>query len=575
MREILRSNYFAAALVVLAACAIAGWLIGPIADPLYLGWLHEDPVTMQHAWEAYRADPASAFTLSTTRVSWPLPILVAMFDIVPIVALPLKLLSPLLPPHIQYFGPLFLFNAGLQALFAWLLFEEALSPETKVGESAPERRAAAILAALLLAAAPVLYARFYMGHPPLTAQWMIVAALWLYARSARVGRRSTLVGFALLFGVGGGVNPYLLVMASAAYLATLGRLAMEGRLQGRSAAWTILPFAIGFASLIAFGFFDPHSAGVIPGNGYGFYSANLNSLFNPLPGQLGSSFLPPLPLWSFAQYEGYGYPGAGALLLVVAGLAVARRQNLLYQSFALPLLLLVAAGVILAASDVVTFGENFAVKIPLPEALIKLLTNFRSSGRFIWLADYGLVALAGFVLLRHCAPRTALAVMALAAIVQVADLARPMTDLKQRFAERTPERFKDPIFAGLGPAHRRLIVVPPWQCQPVEVRRASSFEPSTMLALDNGLATNSFYSGRLPRDQQAYHCVEFPKIFAQAKPEQENAYLFLPQVFEAQGASVLATHFCDFGNGSILCRSDLGKTGLSPKARAAIDAARQ
>ncbi len=545
MRPFAWSRIGSAAFVCVTAAVFAIWLVGwPIVDPSNLKWMRGDLVTMQFAWQAYRADPSPAWTLSTTLVSWPLPIRIAMFDIVPVIALPLKLISFLLPETFQYFGLMFVANVALQGLFACLFLEEAL-PDRQ--ESA-ELRAALILGALFFATAPVLFVRFWLGHPPLTAQWLIIAALWLYARCGRVSLARTWIAFALLLGVAGGVNPYLLVMATGVYAASLARLAAEGRLDWRSGAPALAPLLTAFASMVAFGFLDLRGPGVIPGVGYGYFSSNLNALVNPMEGLLGSSLLPPLPLWVSAQYEGYGYLGAGAIALIAASFAVARARRRLYDTFTSPLLAVAAGGLLLAASYTITFGSGFAIRLPLPSAVVSILGIFRSSGRFIWIPAYMLLGVAGFGLLRNVSARTSLAILSLAALLQIADLARPFADLRRQFAGLASIAFDDPIYAGLGQAHRRLIVLPPWQCRMNSDYAIDQFEPISLLAIDNGLATNSFYSGRLPRDQARYHCFDFPKAFRDARPDRETAYLFTPQAFSASGANVRGTHFCDFGD---------------------------
>lgn len=209
------------------AATLAIWTLGPqIVDPSRNGWMYDDFANMQFAWEAYRADPSPAFPLATSRASWPLPLNIAIFDLMPLVAFPMKLLGGFLPAHVQYFGPLFVLNAFLQGFFAVLCLSEALRGREK-SFALP---VALICAAALIAAAPALYARFLIGHPPLTFQWTLLAALWLAFRSERAGARSTIAGYALLLAALGGVNPYLLVMAAIFYLATLARLARRGAL---------------------------------------------------------------------------------------------------------------------------------------------------------------------------------------------------------------------------------------------------------------------------------------------------------------------------------------------------------
>ena len=568
MKQFPWSRIGSAAFVCLTAVTFAIWVVGwNVVDPTNIKWMHDDLITMQFAWQAYRADPSPAWTLSTNLVSWPLPIQITMFDLIPVLAVPLKLMSPWLPETFQYLGPIFILNVGLQGLFACLFFEEALAER----RPRPELRASLILAALFIATAPILFVRFRFGHPTLTAQWLIVAALWLYARSSRVSVANTLAAFTLLLFLAGGINPYLLVMTTGVYGAALAKLAAERRLGWREDGLALAPVSAAFGALVLFGFLNLHGPGVIPGQGYGYFSANLNSLVNPMDGPLGSSLLPSLPLWGRDQYEGYGYLGVGALVFVIASVVYARMHKQLYDTFSLPLLTVAAGSLLLAASLIITFGNSMVMFVDLPDSISDILIIFRSSGRFIWVTIYILLSLGGFLLLRYAPPRTSFAVLSVAALIQIADLARPFADLRRQFSELKSLRFDSPIYAGLGQAHRTLIVLPPWQCRKDRDYAIGQFEPISLIAMENGLRTNSFYSGRLSLDQEHYHCSDFPKAFRDAKPDNQTAYMFTPRAFRASGGAVEGTHFCDFGDGFILCRADRDKVGLSETARAAIE----
>ncbi|MGA2636853.1 hypothetical protein [Methylocella sp.] len=237
-------------------------------DPRNTSWLSGDFVMMQFGWYGYRFDRAPAWMMTTDRLSWPLPIAIAMFDLVPIAALPLRLLSGHLPLELQYFGPLFVVNAALQGLFAFLLFYEIANRMLAAG--ALLRLAVAVVAALFIVASPTLYQRIAFTHPPLTAHWLIIAALWLYARCDRVSLATTIGSFTALLFLGGGINPYLVVMASGIYIGCLLRLLWQGR-------W----------SLLAFGFVGVGGEGVLSEGGYGFFSSNALSLIDPMQSPRG------------------------------------------------------------------------------------------------------------------------------------------------------------------------------------------------------------------------------------------------------------------------------------------------
>jgi hypothetical protein len=347
---------------------------------------------------------------------------------------------------------------------------------------------------------------------------------------------------------------------------------MERRVIWIGAAAAALPLALAFAGLILFGFLKLSGDGVVPGTGYGYYSSNLNSLFNPMNGLLGSSILPPLPTATILQYEGYGYLGVGAMIVALVGLWLGRNRE--PDSFVLPLLIVAGGAFLLAISTTISAGSSVIPPIPMPVAVLKVLEIFRSSGRFIWVTYYILLGLGVTMLLRLAPMRVALAVLTLGALVQIVDLAAPYAGMRANFAARTGAavRFKDPIYSGLGHAHTALLVIPPWQCATLsDYNKKEAFQPISILAIENRLRTNSFYSGRLPRDQERYHCVEFPQAFDHTPTDINAAYLFTPKAFAASGAQVARSHFCDLGDNFILCRADRGGTGISDRAQKAIE----
>jgi len=121
--------------------------------------------------------------------------------------------------------------------------------------------------------------------------------------------------FTLLLFLAGGINPYLLVMTTGVYGRGIGEACSRTELGWREDGLALAPVSAAFGALVLFGFLNLHGPGVIPGQGYGYFSANLNSLVNPMDGPLGSSLLPSLPLWGRDQYEGYGYLGWGRSFL--------------------------------------------------------------------------------------------------------------------------------------------------------------------------------------------------------------------------------------------------------------------
>jgi hypothetical protein len=562
----------AAAISVGLALAIFGLRI---ADPHDVSWMTLDTVTSQFGWEQYRRDSAHFFPIISDRYSWPLTMPLAMFDPIPLISLLVKLVVPIGPSQIQYFGPVFLIGIVLQAVFAWLLLREATRGRTE-RQSGAAYGISLFLGTLFFTTAPILLVRFYLNHMSLTQQWPLIASLWLYARSNRVKLRQSLRDYTILEFVTASINPYVMVMTLMIFCSFILKSLLDKSIGWRNILYCLIPVMIGALALVTSGFINPLGASLIAGEGYGFFSANLYSPFNPMAQQLGSAFLPELKTAAFGQYEGYGYLGLGAILLLVCSLVFARIKGDTGEGRFPPLLVMVFIAYLLAISAHFTFGR-YSFNVVLPQKVFDLLIIFRASGRFIWVVEYSLLFIGIASLIRLAKPQHAAVILALAAMVQVADLAGPLATMHQRFAHISgSDRFRDPAFQGLSDWHDTLIVLPAWQCQswvtPQHDYPNEIFMKFSALAIDNHLRTNTFYAGRTPLNQAKYHCTDFPATFEHSPAYRHTAYLLSKRSFQHFGAHISASHYCDFAEDMFICRGDLGKSGLSERAQAASTA---
>lgn len=552
-------------LAVALALAVFGLRIG---NPHDVGWIHDDTVTGQFAWEMYRQDPDHYYPVATNRYSYPLSMPIAMFDNLPAAALLVKLLVPTSGAPLQYFGPLFLIGIALQALFGWLALREVTREK-----SGAAYRASLALGTLFIATMPTLLVRFQITHMVQTQQWLLLAALWLYVRSVRVGPLRTWRDFTLLVFLAATFNAYIMVMTLMFYCGFLLKLAMDRALTWRLAALVPVPFVAGALAMLIWGFIDPSGGKLLSGEGYQVFSANLYTLFDPKSDWFGPSLLPDMPAATGGQYEGFGYLGLGGLLLVLGGVIFTRRRRDNGEGLFPALALVIFGAFMLALSTRVTVGP-YSVYLPVPKVLTGVLEIFRSSGRFIWVVIYGLLVVAIGGLIRGLPERRAAMLLGLAALVQVADLTRPYMALHER-AMKTQQRhrFTDPVYANLGRAHAGLVVLRPWQCQKWDTGNwefpLQHFQKFSWLAMESGLPINSFYGARTPETQMTFHCTTLPAQVLQKPADPRTAYLVSPQSFRLYGAHIAATHFCDYADHMFVCRGDAGKTGLSDRARVA------
>ncbi|RKG86136.1 hypothetical protein D7W82_17640 [Corallococcus sp. CA049B] len=379
----------------------------------------------------------------------------ALTDGNPWAALLFKPLSPLLPVDFQYTGPWLALCYALMGYFGARLVE-TVSP----------RPVPMVLGGTLLALSPVMAARF--GHPTLCAHWLLLALLWLNLRDipdARAATRS--LGLAALFNaIAAGTHPYWVAMLMPLTLALGVRLAWSRKLgPARVAALCGGIAALDVGLFALFGYFG---GGGLGAEGFGDFSADLATLVNPMGwGRL----LPDLPA-APRQGEGFGYLGAGALLLgVVACVSLfARRREARTLDWrrVLPVALVVLLMAVYALSSRVTWlGQPVADLGALYAPLVKATNAFRASGRFIWPLHYLLVVGAVLVVARlwRGVPAVTVAALTVALALQAYDVREEKSAL---FKPVRFHRLKSPEWDALKGSYQHLALFPPqvqWVCR--------------------------------------------------------------------------------------------------------------
>ena len=172
------------------------------------GYVEKDIQQHYAGWLFYRQSSLSFPLCVTTAINAPQGISIAYTDSIPLVALLCKPLASLLGGTFQYFGWFtllcFALQGGFGALLCGLFSQGTLRP---------------VLGILLFVSSPILYERAFR-HTSLGAQWMVLAALYLYFRMRREGRYASL-GLFLLNVAAIGIHPYFLPMTYGITLALL------------------------------------------------------------------------------------------------------------------------------------------------------------------------------------------------------------------------------------------------------------------------------------------------------------------------------------------------------------------
>jgi hypothetical protein len=521
--------------------ALMGW------DPLHptnLTWIFGDNATYYSGWALYRHDPHLRFPLPwTDRVGYPVGTSIALLDAIPLVAVLLRPLGPILSEPFQYLGLYAALCFVLQAYFGFSLCRRLF----------PSQWTFSVLGGLFfLLSAPITNRAF--GHTPLLSQWLILAALDSYFRDPGERPVRWLARLWIVLAVAAAITPYIAAMCFLVTLAGVARLVLEHRCRWRQAAY-LLAATVGvlLASSAALGVLVTRDAGAYWAPGYGMFSMNLNAPVNPM--EAGSILLPALPLRFPQQYEGYNYLGLGMMALLVLNLA-RRPQSILWlaERRLLPLVGLALVSTALAASASVTFGSSMLFTITLPTAIAPAIQGLRASGRLFWPAYYLIYAAAlSLTFWVWKAPYRGL-ILAAALAVQVADLTPMRTKVRVVYRNRFESPLKSPAWKDLGRKYDNLILIPPYQCDPYKgAGGLYSYVWFGEFAAAERMRLNSYYAARYTRPELDAHCVDLLRTQLEGTLDARSAYVVTDAVRTAWDLAGMRSHRCQLTDGFNLC----------------------
>ncbi len=403
---------------------------------------------------------------------------VGLSDSLPLFAFPFKLVAPWLPERFQFWGYWQLLCFVLQALFAALV-----AHELKLS------RPLALVAAIFCVFQPAFLMRLDV-HMALAGHWTILAALWLYLRQP-----GPYWAWPLLLATVSAIHGYLLVMVFAVWGASLLSRLWQGAYRLRPLLAELALAAAGIVVVLwAAGIF---MVGSVESFGFGQFRMNLMGPFNPAFFQF---LVPGVPVNGF-EWEGVNYMGLGIFVLIAVAIVTlkpARLRGLAGRRW-LPLLLAVLGMAVFALSNRVALGSIELFTIPLPPALEKFFTIFRSSGRMFWPLGYLIVFGVLVLLARQAKPAVALSVACLALLLQLADIQKGPRALfigPDRTGTEWRTMLNSPAWAALAPHYQRVRSIP------VE-SEGPNWRELSWFAVTHRLPTDAIYLGRVDRQALA------------------------------------------------------------------------
>jgi hypothetical protein len=473
-------------------------LVGAVAFWFYLfrfGWWHLDPTnvdwllaggdaaTYQIGWSYFRHEPWSWPLGRIQGYLAPMGASIPMVDAIPLAAIPLKAIEGLLPDPMQYMGAWTALCHVLMAITGYLF----------IGHFT-QRRSVRVLAALFFLAMPPFLIR--EGHIGLSSHWLILGGFTAYFRLAGCAWSQRALVWGGLVLLTSTIHPYLTVMILGLCLASFWRSALTSGNRLFRLRDFVSPagmVALVLASFAVTGYLIYGSEPEAGRGGYGFYSMNLNSLFNP---STPRAIMANRTLFEGAQWEGFGYLGFGILMLVplaLAGMLVRSDLRRTLREHVLLLIMLVVEFVF-AASNVVTFDDQRILRYDIAESFDPLLYALRSSGRFVWPVAYAIVAWVIVATVRMLSGREGVALLALA-------LALQGLDLRARIPSRLGDglefvtRLQDPRWQPAAAAADTLHVVPGFS---LNHQLRNDFREFGWLAASHRIPVTTGYTARRP-----------------------------------------------------------------------------
>lgn len=398
------------------ACCLFLYQFGVhILDPTNIGFIFQrggDLAENYLGWSFLRGEPWSFPLGKVTSFFTPIGTYAAYFGLSPLVWMPFKLLSTILPLDFQYIGWWLLACNCLQAYFGYRLMRLITS---NIFEQ--------LLGVGFFLLSPPLLHRILYGNDTLYAQWLILAGLVIYFENyLEIPSYKLIVYWSILIFGAFTIMPYFGPMVIFLALPFYIHIFMSSPTYRVKATLSIFIFPlIIIACYISFGYYTRGNYDNL--TDYGTYSLNLNAFINPLG---CSSFLPALPYRLGQGPEGFNYLGLGIIILICYGIthSFIRHPKIDRIKYLLPLVIMLLLFFMYAISNRVIWSDTLVFKYYLPEPLLKIANMFRCSGRFGWPLFYSMLLGSLFCVTSTKCKSLSVSVMCICLAVQLADIHR-------------------------------------------------------------------------------------------------------------------------------------------------------
>ncbi len=483
-------------------------------DPTNIGYIFRvggDLAQEYLGWSFLRGTPWSFPLGKITNYLAPFGTYAAFTVVNPLLWMPFKLLSPILPLNFQYFSWWILACNCLQAYFGYRLMR-LITPN--IFEQ--------LLGVGFFLLSPPQLVRILSGSDCLYTQWLILACLVIYFENySRIHSKKLILYWSILIFCGLTIMPYFAPMVIGLALAFYIRLFIWSPASRSRAILSISIFPlIIFACYIIFGYYK---SGINYNlTDYGVYSLNLNAFINPLE---WSSFLPALRYRLGQGFAGYNYLGLGIIMLICYGIihSIIWPPEIGRIKYLLPLLLVLFGFFIFAISNKVLWCNTVLFRYYLPEPLLKLANMFRTSGRFGWPLFYAILFGSLFLVTATKRKSLSISVMCICLVVQLADIHQLLSAPAFHTTGPVVSPLKSPLWQTVGSKYDKIIIYPPYL---ITVTNDEDWKYLVLYAYRHHMAIDTGLVARDPSAEMRAYQEELKSSFQKGDFDPRSIYIF-------------------------------------------------
>jgi len=340
-----------------------------IIDPRYTNWLSVGDGTAEISWEFFRKQPLFQFPLGLNpNYGLEISNTFALDGQISLLSLLFHPISNLLPERFQYIGFFIFFTFALNYFFAKRIFIFLNFT-----------RYQSIVSSILLASSPVILNRLIENtHYSLISGWMIFAALLLMLET-----NFSLIPWVSLYAYSVLTHLYYLPFLVIMYLVLFAVTPLKKTNRIKSAInFGLLLMITGFL-MFTLGYF--YGGGSSKDVGYGIFRSTLLSLID----SSGWSQILPDIGESYGSYEGFGFIGIPAILLLIISIFSYKKKSKVVAHVSFNSVWISAVLLFLfSLSNKIAIGKLELFSFGLPGFISIIPETFRSTGRFIWLIAF-------------------------------------------------------------------------------------------------------------------------------------------------------------------------------------------